>query len=157
MFLLEARDFMKIGLAVLLLLSSGPVNAHVFQRGHTTQRFCFKEIYREEYVPGTKALKGYVKSYLDRVQVPCNQKTKVHHYYHHHRPIYIYSQRRFNQPLKTYTNLRSKKSLRSCNSSRTTGGLIGGGLAAAFSKQDAYAWSIPLGAVVGMGVGGTHC
>tara|TARA_Y100001968_G_scaffold105930_1_gene95793 strand:+ start:190 stop:702 length:513 start_codon:yes stop_codon:yes gene_type:complete len=154
---LEALDFMKIGLAVLLLLTSGPVNAHIYQPEYKTQRVCFKEIYREQYVAGTRASKGFVKSYLDRVQVPCNQKTKVHHHYHHHRPTYIYSQTRFKQPLRTYKNFRSTKSLRSCNSSITTGGLIGGGLAAALSKQDAYAWAIPLGAVVGMGVGETHC
>ena len=148
---------MKIGLAALLFLSSSPVNAHINQSGHTTQRFCFKEIYREEYVSGTKASRGFVKSYFDRVQVPCFQKTRVHHYYHYQRPTYFYSQKRFHQPLKTYENFRSKKSSRDCNSSRTTGGLIGGGLAAALSRQDAYGWAIPLGAVVGMGVGGTNC
>ena len=148
---------MKICLAALILLSSAPVNAHIYQRGHTTQRVCFKEIYREQYVSGTRVSKGYVKSYLDRIRVPCYQKKKVHHHYHHHRHIYIYSQKRFNQPLSTYKNFRSKKSSRSCNSSRTTGGLIGGGLAAALSRQDAYAWAIPLGTVIGMGVGDTHC
>ena len=157
MFLLEAKDFMKIVLAALLFLSLGPANAHVYQRGYTTRRFCFKEIYREEYLSGTKASKGYVKSYLDRVQVPCNRKTKVHHHYQHQRPAYIYYQTRFNQPIKIYKNFRYKKSTTRCNSSRTTGGLIGGGLAAALSKQDAHAWAIPLGTVVGMGVGGTHC
>ena len=148
---------MKIGLAALLFLSSSPVNAHINQSGHTTQRFCFKEIYREEYVSGTKASRGFVKSYFDRVQVPCFQKTRVHHYYHYQRPTYFYSQKRFHQPLKTYENFRSKKSSRDCNSSRTTGGLIGGGLAAALSRQDAYSWAIPLGAVIGIGVGDTHC
>ncbi len=157
MFILQARDSMKIGLAALLLLGSAPVNAHFFQSSHTNQRSCFKEIYREKYVAGTQASKGYVKSYLYRVQVPCNQPTRVYNNYHHHRPTYIYSQKRFNQPQKIYKTRRSKKSTISCNSSRTTGGLIGGGLAAALSNQDAYAWAIPLGAVVGIGFGGTHC
>tara|TARA_Y100001978_G_scaffold41463_1_gene36967 strand:- start:127 stop:234 length:108 start_codon:yes stop_codon:yes gene_type:complete len=35
--------------------------------------------------------------------------------------------------------------------------LIGGGLAAAMSKKDAYAWSIPLGAVLGMGIANADC
>ena len=35
----------------------------------------------------------------------------------------------------------------------STGGLIGGGLAAAISKKDAYGWSMPLGAALGMGMG----
>ena len=63
---------MIIGLAALVLFNSGPVHAHVYQSGYTTQRVCFNEIYREQYVAGTKASRGYVKSFLDRVQVPCN-------------------------------------------------------------------------------------
>lgn len=47
---------------------------------------------------------------------------------------------------------------RYCSSSRTTlGGLLGGGIAAALSKQDAYGWSIPLGAVLGMGAAQSNC
>ena len=157
MFLTEARNFMKIGLAALLLLSSIPANGHVYQHGYTTQRSCFKEIYREEYIAGTRNSKGYVKSSLDRVQVPCRQHTKVHHPLHNHRPTYIYSQTRFYPPRKTYRNSLSNNSSKSCNSVKTTGGLLGGGLAAALSKKDAYAWAIPLGAVVGMGVGATNC
>tara|TARA_B100000214_G_scaffold219006_1_gene159224 strand:+ start:319 stop:477 length:159 start_codon:yes stop_codon:yes gene_type:complete len=34
----------------------------------------------------------------------------------------------------------------SSGNAATTGGLSGGGLAAASPKKDAYAWSIPLGA-----------
>ena len=45
-----------------------------------------------------------------------------------------------------------------CSSEGTTlGGLLGGGLAASLSKKDAYAWAIPLGAVLGMGVAGGDC
>lgn len=39
----------------------------------------------------------------------------------------------------------------------TLGGLIGGGIAAVSSKPDAYGWSIPLGAVLGMGLGQAVC
>ena len=37
-----------------------------------TQRTCFKEIYKEEYVAGNRRSKGYVKSCLDKVEVPCS-------------------------------------------------------------------------------------
>ena len=149
---------MKIGLVGLLLLGSVPANAHEYQRGYITQRSCYKEIYREEYVVGSRASKGYVKSYSDIVEVPCSPITKVHHHHHHHhRPRYTYSQQRFYQPTNTYRVSRSNTSSNSCNSSRTAGGLLGGGLAAALSKKDAYAWAIPLGAVVGLGVGGADC
>ena len=159
MFQIEALGIMKIGLVALLLLSSVPANAHEYQRSYTTtQRSCYKEIYREEYVVGTRLSRGYVKSYADRVEVPCLQMTKVRHFHHlHQRPTYNYSRTIYSQPTKTYRVSRSKTSSSSCNSSRTAGGLLGGGLAAALSNKDAYAWSIPLGAVVGLGVGGADC
>tara|TARA_Y100001968_G_scaffold309531_1_gene329419 strand:- start:310 stop:783 length:474 start_codon:yes stop_codon:yes gene_type:complete len=157
MFNKEVRGFMKIGLVALLLLSSVPANAHGYNRGYKTQRSCYKEIYREEYVVGTRASKGYVNSYTERVRIPCSQTAKVHHHHHYHRPAYNFSQRRYYKPTNTSIVSRSNKASRSCNSSRTTGGLLGGGLAAALSNKDAYAWAIPLGAVVGMGVGGSDC
>ena len=43
------------------------------------------------------------------------------------------------------------------DSSATAGGLLGGGLAAALSKKDAYGWSVPLGAVLGMGIANADC
>ena len=147
---------MKVGLVALLLLSSVPVNAHESQRGYTTQRSCYKETYREEYIAGTRESQGYVKSFTDKVEVPCSPLAKVHH---HHRPItsYNYSSTRYYQPTITYRVSRSNPSSSACRSSRATGGLLGGGLAAAVSKKDAWGWAIPLGAVVGLGVGDANC
>ena len=82
---------MKIGLVALLLLSTIPVNAHQAQRGYTTQRSCYKEIYREEYVPGTRSSQGYVKSFTDKVEVPCSPLAKVHHHHQRSIPTYNYS------------------------------------------------------------------
>ena len=149
---------MKVGLVALLLLSSVPVNAHESQRGYTTQRSCYKETYREEYVAGTRESQGYVKSFTDKVEVPCSPLPKVHHH-HHHRPItsYNYSRTSYYQPTSTYRVSRSNSSSSACRSSRATGGLLGGGLAAAVSKKDAWGWAIPLGAVVGLGVGDANC
>ena len=146
---------MKVELVALLLLSSVPVNAHESQRGYTTQRSCYKETYREEYVAGTRESQGYVKSFTDKVEVPCSPLAKVHH----HRPItsYNYSRTRYYQPTTTYRVSRSNPSSSACRSSRATGGLLGGGLAAAVSKKDAWGWAIPLGAVVGLGVGDANC
>jgi len=148
---------MKVGLVALLLLSSVPVNAHDSQRGYTTQRSCYKEIYKEEYVPGTRDSQGYVKSFTDKVEVPCSPLAKVHS--HHHRPVttYNYSRTRYYQPTTTYRVSRSNSSSSACRSSRATGGVLGGSLAAAVSKKDAWGWSIPLGAVIGLGVGDANC
>ena len=152
----------------MLLLSSVPVHAYESigdrsnrkayesQRGYSTQSSCYKQTYREEYVPGTRESQGYVKSFMDRVEVPCSKNVKVN-YHHHHRPTYNYSRTRYNQRRNDYTISRDNTSKSSCNSSRTAGGLLGGGLAAVLSNNDSYGWSIPLGAVVGLGVGGADC
>ena len=126
---------MKVGLVALLLLSSVPVNAHESQRGYTTKRSCYKETYKEEYIAGTRESKGYVKSFLDRVEVPCTPLAKVHH--HHHRPItsYNYSRTRYYQPTTTYRVSRSNPSSSACRSSRATGGLLGGGLPLQYLKK----------------------
>ena len=147
---------MKISLVALLLLSSVPVNAHDYHRGYTTQRTCYKEVYKEEYIAGTRESKGYVRSFTDRVEFPCHQMAEVHHH-HLHRPNYNYSRTSYYEPTTTYTASRTSTSNSSCNSARTTGGLLGGSLAAMLSEKDAYSWSIPLGAVVGMGIGGSDC
>lgn len=45
-----------------------------------------------------------------------------------------------------------------CSPARTTlGGLLGGGIAAAVSKNDAYGWAVPLGAVLGTGLANATC
>jgi len=157
MFNAEERGIMKIAFVALLLLNTVSANAHEYRKGYSSYSSCFKEIYREEYIAGTRASKGYVKSYVERVKVPCNKLSRVRHHYHDHRPSYNYPRRRYYQPTNNYKVSRSMTSKNSCNSSRTTGGLLGGGLAAVLSKKDAYAWSIPLGAVVGMGVGAADC
>ena len=149
---------MKVGLVALLLLSSFPVNAHESQRGYTTKRTCFKETYREEYVAGTRESQGYVKYFADKVEVPCSPLAKVH-YHHHYRPTtsYNYSRTSHYQPTTTYRVSKSNSSSSACRSSRATGGVLGGSLAAAVSKKDAWGWSIPLGAVIGLGVGDANC
>ena len=51
--------------------------ADEYQRAYTTQRSCYKEVYREEYVPGTRSSKGYVKYFSDTLEVPCGSSGGV--------------------------------------------------------------------------------
>jgi len=151
--------------AMLLSPMAAMADGYPHQRGYTTQRTCYKEIYREEYVAGTRTSKGYVKSYLDKVEVPCSSLSwnrPIHKYRYHHNHVHYlpHTHRRKDRP--TQQHVLVSRSYRtsggSCSSSSaTTGGLIGGGLAAAISKKDAYAWSIPLGAVLGMGIAHADC
>ena len=151
--------------AMLLSPMAAMADGYHHQRGYTTQRTCYKEIYREEYVSGNRRSKGYVKSYLDKVEVPCsslswNSPVRKYPHRHNHAHYFPHSHRRHNRP--SHQRVLISRSYRtsggSCSSGNaTTGGLIGGGLAAAISKKDAYAWSIPLGAVLGMGIANTDC
>ena len=151
--------------AMLLSPIAAMADGYHHQRGHTTQRTCYKEIYKEEYVAGNRRSKGYVKSYLDKGEVPCsslswNQPVRNYRQSHNHVHYFPHTHRRYNRP--THQQVLVSRSYRtsggSCSSGNaTTGGLIGGGLAAAISKKDAYAWSIPLGAVLGMGIANADC
>ena len=150
--------------AMLLSPMAAMADGYHHQRGYTTQRSCYKEIYKEEYVAGTRSSKGYVKSYLDKVKVPCSSLSwnpPVHNYRHHHNHVHDFphTHRRHYRPnhQRVLVSRSYRTSGGSCSGNTTTGGLLGGGLAAAISKKDAYAWSIPLGAVLGMGIANADC
>ena len=86
---------MKILITTLILSASFPVNAserigdHSFreayesQKGYAYENKCFRYEYREQYIPGNSMSPGYVKSYNEKVSIPCNSHRKVFNYYHH--------------------------------------------------------------------------
>ena len=86
---------------------------------------------------------GHVKSFIAKVSIPCNSHRKVFNHYHH--------------KIKPQTSYVKYESAPKCTGNTTLGGLIGGGIAASLSKSDAYSWSIPLGAVLGAGIGNAGC
>ena len=139
---------MKIALAALLALT--PVSAFASpiyndsQPGYSNQRSCFKTEYREEYIPGTEDNPGYVKSWKDTIEVPCENNPNVgwdrtyprssdRPYYRRHVTVY--------------------EDTNDCSDGKIAGGLLGGGLGAAISQGDGRWWAIPLGAVVGSHIG----
>lgn len=130
---------MKIALATMMLLSALPVSAESIgdrsnrqayesQRGYAREEKCYRNEYREEYVPGTSNSPGYVKSYRERVKVPCER--------HHHAP---------QKQHQTDDN--------SCIEGSILGGIAGGGAGAALSRKEGRLWAIPLGIVGGALVG----
>tara|TARA_B100001248_G_C27364646_1_gene448306 strand:- start:767 stop:1204 length:438 start_codon:yes stop_codon:yes gene_type:complete len=145
---------MKTLIVFLLLGSSFPLNAHESigdlsnreayesQKGYAYEKKCFRYEYREKYIPGNSISPGYVKSYSEKVSIPCNSHRNAFNYYHKHEHQTSYAQ---------------YKPVPKCAASKTLGGLIGGGIAASLSKSDAYGWTIPLGAVLGAGIGSTEC
>ena len=136
---------MKIVLATLMTLSALPVSAESIgdrsnrqayssQRGWAQEEKCYRNEYREEYVPGTSRSPGYVKSYKQRVKVPCEN-------YHH--------------PDVGHTHGRKNANVddNSCIEGSVLGGILGGGAGAAASRGDGRLWAIPLGIVGGAMVG----
>ena len=138
---------MKILIATIFLGLTFPLNAYESigdksnreayesQNGYANENKCFRYEYREQYIPGNSISPGYVKSYREKVSIPCNNHRNVlnHHHKIEHHPSYVQY-----QPFPK------------CTGSTMLGGLIGGGIAASLSNSDAYGWSIPLGAVLGL-------
>lgn len=119
---------LKVLLIVFTILSSTPANAQTIIYNES---YCYQNF--EQYVPGYYDRYGnYIGGYVrrDRRRVSCSNNITV----------------------------VGESGYSKCNPARTTlGGLIGGGTAAAISKQDAYGWAIPLGAVLGMGLAQSGC
>ena len=134
---------MKLALAALMTLSALPVSAESIgdrsnrqayqsQRGYASENKCYRNEYREEYIPGTSKSPGYVSSYRERVEVPCNNR--------------VY--RRDDAPQKQHQTDDN-----SCIEGSILGGIAGGGIGAAASRGDGRLWAIPLGIVGGAMVG----
>ena len=135
---------MKVFLASLLLLTSTPslaeVNDRSFQSGYSTERKCFKTEYREEYIPGTEDNPGYVKSWKDTVEVPCEDdhhdvvwRTPTRPYYRRHVTVY--------------------EDTNDCSDGTAAGAILGGGLGAVLSRGEGRWWAIPTGVVTGAMLG----
>jgi hypothetical protein len=137
---------MKIALATLLALT--PVSALAspiykdYQPGYSNQRSCFKTEYREEYVPGTEDNPGYVKSWKDTVEVPCEDpdigwdrspRPTRKPYYRRHVTVY--------------------EDTNDCSDGTAAGAILGGGLGAVLSRGDGRWWAIPTGIVTGAMLG----
>ena len=127
---------MKILLASILALTPVSAMAGEYQEGYSHSRTCFREEYREEYVPGTVDNPGYVRSWKETVEFPCKR---------HHTSV---------EPRQsTVTRTYDEYDTNDCGDGKIAGGILGGGLAAAISRGDGRWWAIPLGAVVGSRIG----
>ena len=126
---------MKTALAVLLALTPVSAFADDYQAGYSNQRTCHKTEYREEYIPGNAENPGYVQSFHETIEVPCQHSSE--------------SLRRGGYTRKTTIQFDNND----CTDGKIAGGLVGGGLGAAISQGDGRWWAIPLGAVLGSRIG----
>jgi len=125
---------MKILLASLIALTPVSAFSSEYQSGYSASRTCFKTEYREEYVPGTADNPGYIKSWNETIEVPCDgRRTYSGPTFHQHTTV------------EYDTN--------DCSEGTLAGGLLGGGLATSISRGKDRWWAIPLGIVSGAMIG----
>ncbi len=128
---------MKTLLAALLFLTPTAALAEQIesQAGYSSTRKCLKSEYREEYVPGTEDEPGYVKSWKDTYEVECDSG-------YVNAPSY-----------KRSVTVHEEIDTNDCSGGTLVGGLLGGGLGAALSRDDGRWWAIPIGVASGAMVG----
>ena len=125
---------MKLLLASLIALTPVSASADDVIQWETTSKTCYRETYREEYIPGTKDDPGYVRTFSELLEVPCQND------YADSDPII----RR--ETIVEYDD-------NDCTDGKVAGAVLGGGLGAAISRGEGRWWAIPLGAVVGSKIG----
>tara|TARA_R100000008_G_scaffold24366_1_gene13154 strand:- start:57 stop:512 length:456 start_codon:yes stop_codon:yes gene_type:complete len=131
--------------AVLITSTCTPVLAGEYQRGYSHERTCFKSEYREEYIPGTESDPGYVKSWKETVEVPCES-------YPNEDPnpnVGRTSSGTYRRHVTVYEDVDTND----CSDGTVAGGLLGGGLAGFGSRGKDRWWAIPAGIVGGAMVG----
>mgnify|MGYP001423773162 FL=1 len=124
---------MKLLLASLIALTPVSASADDVIQWETTSKTCYRETYTEEYIPGTKDDPGYVRTYNELIEYPCNDDVAT------------------DRVLKRETVVEYDDN--DCTDGKVAGAILGGGLGAAMSKGDGRWWAIPIGAVVGSKIG----
>ena len=124
---------MKLLLASLIALTPVSASANDVIQWETTSKTCYRETYREEYIPGTREDPGFIKTYNELIEVPCRND-------------------RYADPIiKRETVVEYDDN--DCTDGKVAGAVLGGGLGAAISRKEGRWWAIPLGAVVGSKIG----
>ena len=127
---------MKILLASLIALTPVSTFADEYQAGYSSTKSCYRSEYREEYVPGTEDSPGYVRSWKETIEFPCERNRAT-----------------ITRPIRTVVENHIEIDDNDCTDGKIAGGILGGGLAAAVSRGDGRWWAIPLGVVAGSKIG----
>ena len=125
-----------LSMAAVVALSSIATPAAANHWHHSYSEQCYRFEIREEYVPGNYYRPGYVTRRKVRVRIPC-------------REVQVYTPK----PTITQPHINSQTDENSCIEGALLGGILGGGLGAAASRQEGRFWAIPLGIVGGSLVG----
>lgn len=103
-----------------------------YQPGYSRTTKCFRDEYREEYVPGTQDNPGYVRNWTEKVEIACTNSSAGTSYNR-------------SEPFDTDNN--------DCSQGSVIGGLLGAGLGAALSRDEGRWVGIPVGVAAGAMVG----
>ena len=127
---------MKIALATIIALSSVSPALADYQPGYSSSRSCFREEYREEYVPGTSNNPGYVRSWQETIEYPCRRS-------------------RIERTPENTTRTRRYEEYdeNDCSDGTVAGALLGGGLAGSGTRGKERWWTIPTGIIGGAMLG----
>ena len=136
---------MKIFPLALALLVSMPSVAFAGYGQSGFSRQCFKEVYREEYEPGTIYSPGRVRRWTEQREVPCEGETTGYLYQEYPDPIPPTPHQ------SAYVDPYADNN--SCIEGAVLGGIAGGGAGYAASRGDGRGWAIPLGVVGGVLLG----
>ena len=131
-------------LAAILLFSPTAVVAGEYQRGYSHDRTCFRTEYREEYIPGTEYDPGYVKSWKETGEVPCNEDVAYERDRHPSEPVPSY---------RRHVTVYEDVDTNDCSDGTLAGALLGGGLAGFGSRGKDRWWAITAGIIGGSMVG----
>ena len=122
-----------IGTAATSLVSLLDAEAQtISQPGYSSTTQCFRDEYREEYVPGTKDRPGYVRNWTEKVEIACTDTP---------------SQSSSQMDKTGYVDNND------CRQGSVIGGLLGAGLGAALSRKEGRWVGVPVGAAAGAVVG----
>ena len=130
---------MKILLASLIALTPVSVLAErpdEQQAGYSRTKTCYRSEYREEYVPGTENDPGFVHSWKETIEFPCEPQSGA-----------------TGTPRRQVVEEYRKVDENDCTDGKVAGALLGGAAGAAMSRGDGRWWAIPIGAVVGSKIG----
>ena len=127
---------MKTALAVLLALTPISTLADEYQAGYSSSKSCYRSEYREEYVPGTEDSPGYVRSWKETIEFPCERNRAT-----------------ITRPIRTVVENHYEVDDNDCTDGKIAGGILGGAAGAALSRGDGRWWAIPLGVVAGSAIG----
>ena len=125
---------MKLLLASLIALTPVSASADDVIQWETTSKTCYRETYREEYIPGTREDPGFIRTYNELIEVPCRHDDVASDPVIRRETVVEYDDN-------------------DCTDGKVAGALLGGAAGAAMSRDDGRWWAIPIGAVIGSKIG----